>query len=72
VSLRRWIRRADAPPELGVASILPVCVTPAPAALVSSVDDASLVEIVRNDGIRVRFAVGTDVSYIATLIERMH
>ncbi|WP_223644095.1 IS66 family insertion sequence element accessory protein TnpB [Corallococcus sp. EGB] len=63
-TLQSWVyrHRRSAPSRAEAVRLLPVRVASAPAA------PESLLEVVATSGARVRFAVGTDVGYVARLV----
>ncbi|NPC72378.1 IS66 family insertion sequence element accessory protein TnpA [Corallococcus exiguus] len=63
-TLQSWVYRArrSAPSRVEPVRLLPVQVATTPAA------PESLLEVVAASGARVRFAVGTDVAYVASLV----
>ncbi|WP_404365607.1 IS66 family insertion sequence element accessory protein TnpA [Corallococcus coralloides] len=63
-TLQSWVyrRRRAAPSRADAVRLLPVQVATAPEAA------ESVLEVVAASGARVRFAVGTDVAYVARLV----
>ncbi|NPC70705.1 IS66 family insertion sequence element accessory protein TnpB [Corallococcus exiguus] len=63
-TLPSWVYRArrSAPSRAEAVRLLPVQVATTPAAM------ESVLEVVAASGARVRFAVGTDVAYVARLV----
>lgn len=63
-TLQSWVyrHRRSAPSGAEAVRLLPVQVAPTPASM------ESVLEVVAAGGARVRFAVGTDVAYVARLV----
>ncbi len=73
-TLRRWIERAATVPKSGPPPMLPVRAVSATSVLPRPSPQtlrAPWVEVALRDGVVVRCVVGTDVGYVAALVERM-
>ena len=70
-TMRRWIERAGRGPE-GPPALLPVRVVTALAPITPGpARGGAPVEVALREGVVLRLAVGTDVAYVAALVERL-